>query len=275
MIDLHTHTRRSDGTDTPGELMERAAQAGLSVVGLTDHDTCTGWQEAAEAVPDTGVALVRGMELTCRHAGRTVHLLGYLFNPDHPAIEAHMSRLIAARHERIVAMAEALIDDGLIASSDLDLDSPALGRPHIADALVRAGQVDDRPQAFATYIHPTSRYHRPLPAPSLAETIATIHRAGGAAVWAHPRAKRHGQHSFDAIREGLSFGLDGLEIDHRDNSPADRVKLDTLAQAYGVLKTGASDYHGSGKPNELGENCTSEEVLGALTERTELEVIYP
>lgn len=275
MIDLHTHTRCSDGTDTPRELMERAARAGLSVIGLTDHDTCTGWEEAADAVGETGVALVRGMELTCRHNGRTVHLLGYLFRPEHPAIVAHMNKLIAARHLRIISMAEALIADGLIAADDLDLDSPALGRPHLADALVRAGKVENRPEAFATYIHPTSRYHRPLPSPSLAETIATVHAAGGTAVWAHPRAKRHGQHSFDSIREGLSFGLDGLEVYHRDNSEADRAKLETLASAYGVLKTGASDYHGSGKPNELGENCTSEEVLVQLTKKSELEVIYP
>ena len=278
MIDLHTHSLHSDGTQTPAELLADAARAGLTHIGLTDHDTIAGWDSAARAVTETGVALIRGIEISARHEHRSAHLLGYLFNPDDGIIQ-HCADLRAARAERLHIMVDAMERDGLLTWQEvLDVagDGASLGRPHIADALLARGTVANRSEAFTTLLAPHSPYYRPYPAPSLADAIRLIHDAGGVAVWAHPRATgRGGAHSWSAIAAGIELGLDGLEVDHRDNPDEDRRRLAALADEHGLVRTGSSDYHGSGKTNRLGENTTSPQMLEKIAHEAALEVIHP
>jgi len=270
--DLHTHSRFSDGTQSPTDLVAEAAGVGLDVLALTDHDTTAGWGEAVAAAGDRGIGLLRGMEVSCRWEGISVHILCYLHDPVGAEITATIDQ---AREDRVVRsrlMVERLSQDFAITWEDvLELAGAeaTIGRPHIADALVRAGVVADRAEAFGRLLSGGGPYFVALPVISPVEAIGMIHDAGGAAVFAHPLAAARGRVVPDAgLREIIGAGLDGLEIDHRDNPPGGRARLRTLAEQHGLLITGASDYHGAGKPNRLGENTTAHDELAALVDRT-------
>ncbi len=279
-IDLHVHSTASDGTESPADVMRAAAAAGLDVVALTVHDTTAGWAEAAAVVPETGVALVPGAEISCQVDGIGVHMLAYLHDPAHPALLAELEHTRTARVSRARRMVDHL-------SRDYDLrwehvlehlgDDATVGRPHIADAMVARGLVASRDEAFATVLHNRSRYYRPHYAPDADVVVRAIRRAGGVAVMAHPRAGRRGRLVSDAVIERLAAdGMAGLEVDHRDQDPEDRVALRKMARELGLFVTGSSDYHGTGKLNEIGEFTTAPEVLAELVERaTGTAVVRP
>nr|WP_194309258.1 PHP domain-containing protein [Flaviflexus huanghaiensis] len=275
---MHTHSLHSDGTQSPGELMAEAASVGIDVLGLTDHDTVAGYDEAIAAVPETGVSLVRGIEMSARHEHRSVHLLGYLFDPAE-GIGEHCVRLRAERADRLYRMVEAMDADGLLTWGEvLDVagQDATLGRPHVADALQARGVVASRDEAFATLLSARSPYYRPYRAPDLREAVNLVHDAGGVAIWAHPRAvARGGAHSWESIIYGLDLGIDGLEVDHRDNPPEDRRVLADIVTERQLIRTGASDYHGSGKLNRLGEHTTSPEMFEKIAYKASMEVINP
>src|SRR5512132_2037910 len=155
-IDLHTHSDRSDGTDTPAELVRRARHEGVDVLALTDHDTTEGWTEAADVAAQVGITLIRGIEISTKYAGHGVHLLAYLPDPTHPALVAELDRVLEGRNDRLPATLARLRELGIDIEADdvrrLAGDAAALGRPHVADALVEAGVVRDRDEAFATYL---------------------------------------------------------------------------------------------------------------------------
>lgn len=279
LIDLHTHSVVSDGTDAPAELMAAASAAGLDVVALTDHDTTGGWAEAAAAVPSTGVALVRGAEISCRADGMSVHLLSYLHDPEHPGLLAEAERTRGARLDR----ARAIVD---LVAADMDLTwedvvaqtvpGTTVGRPHIADALVARGHVADRSAAFATLLGAGSPYYVPHYAPDAVRAVALVREAGGVPVLAHPGAVERGRIVADGVvAQMVDAGLAGIEVDHRDHDAGQRARLTALAAAHGLLVTGSSDYHGTGKPNRLGEGMTSPEVLAAIEEQGSIEVVRP
>ncbi len=276
-IDLHTHSTYSDGTDTPAELMYRAAQAGVDVLALTDHDTIAGWGEAAQAVATTGVSLVRGIELTTREGKKLIHLLGYLFNPASAEISAHCAKLFTARRERVTEMVERLAKDypiSLAAIVERVGENVPLGRPHIADELVRLSVVKNRQQAFAGLLHHKSPYYVPNYAPSTFQALQWIKEAGGQAVLAHPFAtKRGGVVPEYLMRELAEAGLFGVEVDHRENDSALIEPLRKLALEIDLVTFGSSDFHGRGKPNILGENTTSPEGLEKLVATSFLEVV--
>lgn len=277
VIDLHTHSTASDGRSTPAELMGEAARAGIDVLGLTDHDTIAGWEEAAGQVEATGVALVRGMELSAKIDGISVHILGYLFDPDDERMTAHVARMLSERRDRAVQMVARLARDVAVTWEAVEAHAGAatpVGRPHIADALIDSGVVADRQEAFAVYLRPGSPYYIHHYAPPATEAVEWISGAGGKAVMAHPAASRRGKTvSLSRIEELADAGLFGLEVDHRDN--VDREELAKLAERRGLVRTGSSDYHGTGKPNRLGENTTAREVLDAISSGTYLEVLKP
>jgi len=190
-IDPHTHSACSDGTDSPAELMEKAAGAGLDVVGLTDHDTMAGWQEAARAVPDTGVALLRGTEISCAADGVTLHLLSYLHRADDAGLEAAFARARRSRDSRAQRMVERLSQDYPVTWEDVltqSADSHTIGRPHIADALVAAGSFPDRNAAFAGPLATSSPYYVHHWALDPVEACRLVRAAGGVPGAAHPRA---------------------------------------------------------------------------------------
>lgn len=265
-IDLHTHSSASDGTQLPGEVIRSAAEAGLDVVALTDHDTTAGWEEAAEAAREHAVAFVPGTEVSCQtDDGISVHLLSYLQDPQDRALDEVMQRARRSRRTRAERMVELIAEDYPISWEqvlDQVVGDATVGRPHIADALVAAGIAQTRSEAFSTVLHPRSGYYVGHYAPDPVTAVRLVRQAGGVPVMAHPlagvRGRTVGQEVFDAMIEA---GLAGLEIAHRDNPPEARAVLSQMAAEHDLIVTGSSDYHGSGKPNELGENLTSEQSL--------------
>ncbi len=278
-IDPHTHSLASDGTDTPAELMARAAAVGLDVVGLTDHDTVRGWQEAEEAVAATGVALVRGTEVSCSVDGIAVHVLSLLHDPGDIALAELLESARTARLRRAQAMVEGLAADFPITWESVAAqagDLSTVGRPHMADALVAAGVFPDRDHAFASVLHSSGPYYIHLEVPHPRDVVGAIRAAGGVPVMAHPFAARRGKVVSDAVVEDLAaHGLAALEADHRDHTGADRAHARALARRLGLLVTGASDYHGRGKPNQLGENLTAQEVFDEIVAHGTLGVVWP
>lgn len=261
-IDLHTHSTASDGTDSPAELVTAAHAAGVDVLAITDHDTTAGWDEAAAALPD-GLRLLRGAEFSCvSPTGRgdrdvSVHLLGYLFDPEHEAIVAEQSRLRTERRHRLHRIAEKMAADGYPVDPDgllaLLPAGTSAGRPHLARALVTAGVVDTVNEAFATLLYNGSPYYVPKADTPVETAIRMLRAAGGVPVFAHPFARRRGRVVEPSVIVDLAaVGLVGVEVDHPDHSPEDRDLLRGLAGDLGLLTTGSSDYHGTNKRVRVG-----------------------
>ncbi|MCG7286573.1 PHP domain-containing protein [Cellulomonas sp. ACRRI] len=276
-IDLHTHSSVSDGTETPGELVASAAAAGLDVVALTDHDTTAGWAEASDAARRLGVALVPGTEVSALSRGVSVHLLSYLQDPAAPALAGVIAQTRDARLHRGRAIVERLSQDLPITWDDVlaqQQPGTVVGRPHIADALVALGVVPDRTAAFADLLSARGRYYVPYYAPEAVEAVEAVLASGGVPVFAHPGADGRGRVVPDsAIEELAEAGLAGLEVHHRDHTPEQRARLAALADRLGLLVTGSSDYHGTGKDNVLGENTTAPEVLAEIERRGRTAVV--
>ena len=276
-IDLHAHTSVSDGTETPAELVGAAVEAGLDVVAITDHDATSGWQEAFDAARGTGLTVVPGLELSTQLDYASVHVLGYLVDPADPGLVAETERIRAERLHRARSMVERIAVDYPDLNWDRVLEhttpDATVGRPHIADALVALGHVPDRTAAFQSILHWQGGYYRPHEAPPPLEGVRLIVAAGGVPVIAHPGARGPERVLGDArMRALVDAGLAGLEIAHRDNPPASRTRLREVADRFGLLVTGSSDYHGDGKPNRLGENTTDPaayaRILAAATGST-------
>lgn len=249
--------------------MASAARAGLDVVALTDHDSTDGWAEASAAALREGVALVPGMEISCRTSqGISVHLLSYLHDPAHPGLLEEITKSRDARFSRAERMVSLLAEDYPLTWDDVIhhvAPGATLGRPHIADALVAAGVVSDRTEAFDSILTSHSRYFVQHYAPEPALVVELVRAAGGVPVFAHPVASSRGRVVGEGTyQEMIDAGLAGLEIDHRDNSREGREFLRRLAAQHDLLITGSSDYHGTGKTNVLGENTTDPAVLARI-----------
>jgi len=282
-IDLHTHSTRSDGLDSPTQLMENAAAAGVSVIALTDHDTVSGWDEGRSAAEKQGIGFVPGIEVTSvsevERFGRTirisVHLLAYLPDPDHKALEIVLGDTVATREARGRAIVEKLAEQIPITwEMVLDhLDKGAtIGRPAIADTLVTMGLVPDRSAAFDYYLSTEGPFYVSHSAVSTIDAIGLIRQAGGVPVIAHP-LKGVGPDTdpedlpMAHFEEMIDAGLQGVEVYHRDVPETARKWLLDLANKHNLVVTGSSDYHGlEGKPNRLGENTTSQEMLDRIIE---------
>jgi 3',5'-nucleoside bisphosphate phosphatase len=269
-IDLHTHSTASDGTLTPAELVRDAAASGLDVVALTDHDTSAGWAEAARALPP-GLTLVTGAELSCRWFGTepsiALHVLAYLFDPEHAGLAAELARVRDSRESRARLMVDLLRADGIDLDWDAILaaaDGASIGRPHLAQALVRLGLVPTVTAAFASEWL-GERYRVPKADLDVFEALALVRAAGGVAVFAHPRATVRGRVVPDhLIAELAAAGLGGLEADHDDHSPAEREHVRGLARDLDLLVTGSSDFHGANKTVRLGTCTTAPDQYEAL-----------
>lgn len=264
-IDLHTHSSVSDGTETPTQLIRAAVDAGLGAVALTDHDSTAGWHEAFAAASETGLMVIPGMELSTNFGPASVHVLAYLFDPQDATIVAETARIRDGRllrAERIVEKIAADYDlswDDVLAQST---DGGTVGRPHIADALVMKGHVANRGAAFDSILHWQGDYYEKYYAPSPLDGVRMIVAAGGVPVLAHPAThSRYRVIEDRVIAELVDAGLFGLEIHHRDNTDDGKVRLFELADKFGLVITGSSDYHGQGKANRLAENTTAPDVL--------------
>lgn len=264
MIDLHTHTTCSDGTDSPRELVNKAIVQGLQVLGISDHDTTSGWEEATQTLRGS-LQLALGAEISClTHDGISVHMLGMLFDPKHAEMQQVLEETRDGRLPRMRKMIEKMREEGMdISIEDVEKAMPAgatMGRPHLADALVAKKIVKSRDEAFIDLLHNDSRFYVSHAAPTPAEAIALIRRAGGVAVIAHPFASHRGQIlQSEDFAELVAAGLNGIEVDHRDQNPDERAMLRVIARELDLVVTGSSDYHGTGKLNSLAENHTHRE----------------
>jgi len=261
MIDLHTHTTCSDGTDTPFALVKKALAAGVTTLAITDHDSTAGWNEAITAIQPQ-IELVLGAEISCLTLdGISVHMLGLLFDGEDRAIQQLLADSRDTRIPRMRKMVELLQADGVQISLD-DVyrampDGATVGRPHLADALVANGVVASRDEAFLDLLNNGSKYYVTHAAPTPSDAIKAIRNAGGVAVIAHPFASRRG-HILDAssFADLVEAGLNGIEVHHRDQSAEEQASLSAIARELNLVITGASDYHGTGKLNGLAENVT-------------------
>jgi predicted metal-dependent phosphoesterase TrpH len=267
-IDLHTHSSVSDGTETPTQLVRAALAAGLTTVALTDHDSTAGWVEALAAAEDTALTVLPGMELSTNYGPASVHMLAYLFDPSDAQIVSETARIRDGRLHRAERIVERIAEDYSISWADVlaeSVDGGTIGRPHIADALVKRGHVANRSAAFESILHWQGGYYEKYYAPSPLEGVQMIVKAGGVPVLAHPAT--HGRYRVieeAAIATLADAGLFGLEIDHRDNTSDGKERLHELAAKYNLAVTGSSDYHGEGKPNRLAEHTTSPDVLDKI-----------
>lgn len=263
MIDLHTHTTCSDGTDSPLALVKKAASSGITILGLTDHDSTSGWDEAIAALHGS-LSLALGAEVSClTEDGISVHMLGLLFDGNNQPLQQLLSDSRDTRIPRMKKMIENLQGAGYeITLDDVAAATPegaTLGRPHLADALVAKKIVRSRDEAFTDLLNNDSPYYVSHFAPTPEDAIRAIRAAGGVAVIAHPFASRRGQTlNPDSFTSLVEAGLNGIEVYHRDQNEEERAQLITVARALDLAITGSSDYHGTGKLNQLGENTTAQ-----------------
>lgn len=277
LIDLHTHSNASDGTDSPAQLVDKAITRGIDILALTDHDTTHGWIEAERALLEhpshSAMKLVCGAEISCQdESGISIHILGLLFDDTNSDLISVLERTRenrVARMGRIIArLNEAGIDISIEDVQAQLREGATLGRPHLADALVAKGMVASRDEAFAELLHNRSKFYISHYSPSPTEAISLIKGAGGVAVIAHPLATSRGRTiDIDAIDAMVVAGLDGIEVGHRDHSEDERAALFRFAIERKLVVTGSSDYHGSGKENRLAEFTTHPEQWEALQER--------
>ena len=281
MIDLHAHTNHSDGKDSPTELVANAAQAGLSVIAITDHDSVAGWTEAIRAAQSHRIGLVPGIEVSTRAVtengrGISVHVLAYLPDPENEPLLTALNRTKASRITRAQEMVDRLKADYPI---DWELvreqlpEGSTIGRPAIADALVAAGIVPTRSDAFTSILHRSSKYYVSEQSLDTAEAIRLIREAGGVSVMAHPLIDFPAEADPANLPLGhfeqlIEAGLDGLEVNHRSVPRVAKDWLENLAFKHNLIVTGSSDYHGvGGKENKLGENTTSPEMLDRIIDQ--------
>lgn len=293
-VDLHTHSTASDGTDAPADLPRLARQAGLDGLALTDHDTTAGLADAANAAKKLGIRFVPGIELSVqadpfatessfaptedddRPAG-SIHLLGYFIRtgcPELQSLETQLREARATRNPQIIEKLQQLgvriSEDDVLAvaqAGDARNNAHAIGRPHIAQVLVQRGYVKSIHEAFARYLGAGGAAYTPRELPTAARAIQAIHAAGGAAVLAHPVHLGLGPADLEhTIAKLADLGLDGLETCHSDHEVGDTRRLTTLADRFGLITTGGSDYHGSRKAIALGSVVAPENALAQLEE---------
>ena len=271
-FDLHTHSTFSDGTLDPEQVVELAASRDLAGIALTDHDNTGGVERARAAAKGGHLTVLLGCELSAEHDGSPVHVLGYGFDPDEPAFAAKRAWIAEGRVGRARRMVERLRQLG--APVELDrvkelAGGGAIGRPHIARAMVEAGVVDDIDAAFgADWIGTGGRAYVAKDAVTPVEAVELIHGAGGVAVLAHPSVHAGASAVPEAvIRDMAAAGLDGLEVDHPDQPPADRARWRALAAELGLETTGASDCHGALFGYRMGSERTPEATVDRLLAR--------
>lgn len=246
-VDMHTHTRCSDGVLSPAALVQKARAAGLSAFSVTDHDTIEGVQEAQETGRDAGMEVIAGVELSVVVEDDDVHLLGYFFDPDDEGLLRHLERGRTDRIRRVKEIVSRLNALGMELSVEEVFEQAggeAVGRPHIAAALVEAGHVKSEQEAFERYIATGKPAYVARERVSGIDAVDLLHEAGGIAVLAHP-----GHWISDyVIRTLVEAGLDGIETIHPSHDKMLTGYYTSLAKRFKLLRSGGSDFHG--RPNE-------------------------
>lgn len=240
MLDLHSHTTFSDGTLSPAELVTAAIAAGVKALAITDHDTVAGWDEAIAAAGDD-LEVVPGVELSTVENGRSLHILG--FYPDRESLAPPLVERIEGRRRRAQQMVEKLAELGYPIELPAMAGSMAPGRPHLAAALVKAGYVESKREAFDRWLGDNGPVVVQYDKFSAAEGIQLLRDCGAVPVWAHPCLFKGS--TVDALLPQLvEAGLMGVEVYHPHHSPSDIRRLETYCYDHGLVMTGGSDFHG-------------------------------
>ena len=278
MIDLHTHSTVSDGSDSPGRVVELAAEAGCSALALTDHDSLAGTGPARRRAAELGITLVPGCEVSCRPvATGGMHVLVYFVEEDGGPLHEELGRLRQDRRDRNLALAERLAQLGLPVTYEQVVavagDESGIGRPHFAAALVEAGAAESIDDAFARYLANGRPAYVPKARLSGAEVAALARDSGGVAVLAHPYSLGlDGPELARLVGQLAEAGFGGIEAVYGRYSPRQRTELGHLARRFDLVATGGSDHHGTIKPDlrvgtGQGDLKVPDKVLGLLESR--------
>ncbi|MDT0331662.1 PHP domain-containing protein [Nocardiopsis lambiniae] len=276
-IDLHSHSSVSDGGDSPAEVIEYAVAAGIDVLALTDHDTVGGIASAAEALPP-GFTLVPGMELSCAYRGSSVHLVSYLFDPDHPGLTEELRRVRSDRASRAEEMVHKLRAQGVDVTWERVLeiagagheeyaDANTIGRPHLARAIVEVGAARNVQDAFDRWIGSGGPAYASRYAIDPVRAVELVRAAGGVCSLAHPaRAEGalNGEVPLELVERMVTAGLGGIEADHPSHNREQSRHWRGVAADLGVVVTGSSDDHGSLTGHRLGARTTAPEAFEEL-----------
>lgn len=270
-IDLHVHTTASDGTCTPEGVVRLASEQGLAAIAITDHDTVSGYAEAAQAGKNLGVEIVPGIEISTKFKG-AVHILGYYIDPDAPELKSVLDWVVEDRDSRNRKMAELMAADGIPVSYEMMRQrfGEVIGRPHFARMLIELGYAADMRDAFDRYVEKGRRYYMPRSILSIERSIEVIVKAGGIPVLAHPYQYRLEEPELRGLIEHcMGSGLMGMECRYSGYDSVQSARLERLAEEYGLIKTGGSDFHGANKPhialgNGTGGLSVPYEFLGEL-----------
>jgi len=247
--DLHVHTTASDGTCTPTEVVRLAAEKGLVAIAITDHDTILGYEEAAAAGAEYGVEVIPGIEISTKYGG-AVHILGYYVDPNSEKLKPVLDWVVNDRDERNRKMAELMAADGLPVSYEKmhERFGAVIGRPHFAEILVELGLAKDVRDAFDRYVEKGQKYYLGRNFLSIERSIEIIAEAGGVPVLAHPfQYRRSHAGLLELIEHCMESGLRGMECRYSGYTEEQSDYLERIADNYGLIKTGGSDFHGSNK----------------------------
>ncbi len=271
-IDLHVHSTASDGTDPPGEIPRLAAEAGLRAVALTDHDTVAGipaFLEAARAYPE--LEAIPGVELSTLYSARELHLVGLFIDPESEVLLRFLETMRQERRERGERIRQKLTSLGYPLTRDdpafgLLPEGASLGRPHFARALVTKYGFSDMQAVFDKLLKHGAAAYVPRKLPDPGEAIATIHAAGGVAVWAHPVYRERNERAFAKriMKRFAPLGLDGVEAYYSLFGPGETALIRELAGVYGLALSGGSDYHGDATKINIGSGAGKLAVPGEL-----------
>lgn len=268
-VELHCHSTASDGVLTPGQLVERAAQREIGFLALTDHDTTAGYRPAAVAAEAFDMEVIPGIEISCHAGGREVHVLGYFYDVDDEPLQNMLARMRDSRLERVDRLLERLDELELPLTREQVLAQAAgtsVGRPHVADAMIEAGYVKNRDQAFDNYLGKGKPAFMPRQNLTVKEAVERLNEAGGVAVLAHP----HLIGDIKLVAELLDLGFAGIEVWHPSHGRKEVKRYRRLARSRRLVPTGGSDFHipeDSGRP-DLGSMKVSSECVEALRERS-------
>lgn len=254
LCDLHTHSTASDGTARPAEVVRMAKQVGLRAVALTDHDTLAGIEEAAHEAKHLGIELIPGCEISLDGVPGTFHMTGIGVDPSDRNLQEKLAFVLKGREWRNGEVVKRLRELGIPLTLEevaAEAGGDVVGRPHFARVLVKRGLVKDFKEAFDRFLGKNRPAYVERDRLPLADAIAAIHGAGGAAVLAHPyTVALHDEAALEAwLRETAAAGLDGIETLYTEHSTADRRRYAELAKRCGLLESGGSDYHGANKAN--------------------------
>ena len=252
ICDMHTHTIYSDGTLTPRELIDEAIGAGLSALALTDHNTVEGLPEFISAASGKDIDIVLGSEFSVDYDGQELHLLALFIDQKHfPKISALMTDVMKRKQECNRDLVKSLIRAGL----SLDYDEITAGTPsgkinraHVAEAMIKKGYVGSLEEAFSLYLHPSAGYYREPKLISVFEMIDFIKSIGAVSVLAHPFLQLSEEKMVEFLPKAKAAGLDGIECYYSKYDEATTATSLRLADEFGLLKSGGSDYHGARKP---------------------------